>query len=278
MYQKKLEDMNLLDDFLFFKMLNYPGFGEEFSRELLKTIFGKEFGRLNVVPQKVYYGADIDKHGARLDVYLEESADEPALEDATIYDIEPEKQLGKKGELPRRVRFYHSIIDSESLKSGSDYKNLKKVVVIMIMPFDPFGYNHMIYTIKNSCIEVPELPYEDGARTIFLYTKGEKGDVSRGLRELLDYMEDTRAEKAKNESLKKIDSMVKQVKMEKGAQLEYMKIFERERMLKEEGREEERINTERERQRADKESQRAERAEALLRELLGDKYEAVIGH
>lgn len=266
--------MNLLDDFLFFQMLNHAGFGVEFSRELLRVIFGKEFGKLNVVPQKVYYGSDIDKHGARLDVYLEESTDEAVLEDATIYDIEPEAESkkGEKKDIPKRLRFYHSLIDSESLKAGVDYKNLKKVVVIMIMPFDPFGHNHMIYTIKNSCIEVPELPYEDGARTIFLYTRGEKGNASQELRELLEYMEDTRTENAKNDTLKKIDNMVNRVKREKGAQLEYMKIFEREQMLREEGRQEERVNTERERQRAEKESQRAERAEALLRELLGEQY------
>ncbi len=55
----------------------------------------------------------------------------------------------------------------------------------MIMPFDPFGYDHMIYTIRNTCLEVPELPYDDGARTLFLYTKGKLGNPSNGLRELL---------------------------------------------------------------------------------------------
>lgn len=53
--------------------------------------------------------------------------------------------------------------------------------------------------------------------------------------------------------------MIEVVKRDKGVTLEYMKIFEREQMLREE-----RVNTERERQ-------RAERAEAKLRELLGDK-------
>ena len=63
MHKKKLKELNLLDDFLFFKMLNYPEIGEEFSRELLKIIFGKSFEKLVVVPQKVYYGSDTDKHG-----------------------------------------------------------------------------------------------------------------------------------------------------------------------------------------------------------------------
>ena len=279
MHKKKLKELNLLDDFLFFKMLNYPEIGEEFSRELLKIIFGKNFEKLVVVPQKVYYGSDTDKHGARLDVYLEESyLDDDLLAGATFYDVEPELNDKKANieSLPKRVRFYHSIIDADSLKSGTDYTCLKRVVVVMIMPFDPFGYNRMIYTIRNSCKELPELPYDDGAKTIFLYTKGERGDASQELKELLEYMENTKWENAKNDSLKKIHSMVEIVKRDKGVTLEYMKIFEREQMLREEGREVERMNTERERQRAENERQRAEnerqraeRAEAKLRELLG---------
>ena len=132
---------------------------------------------------------------------------------------------------------------------------------MLLLPFEPFGCNRPIYTIRNSCKELPELPYDDGAKTIFLYTKGEKGDASQALKELLEYMEDTRWEKAKNDTLKKIHNMVEIVKRDKGVTLEYMKIFEREQMLREEGREEERANTERERQ-------RAEKAEARLRELL----------
>ena len=69
MAKRKLEELNLLDDFLFGSMVTHPEVGETFVREILKTIFGKDFGKLTVVPQKVYYGIDTDKHGARLDVY-----------------------------------------------------------------------------------------------------------------------------------------------------------------------------------------------------------------
>jgi hypothetical protein len=69
---RQLKDLNLLYDFLFNKMVSHPEFGEEFSRELLRILFGREFGKLQVVAQKVCYGSDTDTHGARLDVYLEE--------------------------------------------------------------------------------------------------------------------------------------------------------------------------------------------------------------
>ena len=63
-------------------MVSHPEYGEEFSRELLRNLFGREFGKLQVVAQKVYYGSDVDAHGARLDVYLEE---EDGKENAIIF-------------------------------------------------------------------------------------------------------------------------------------------------------------------------------------------------
>ena len=81
------------------------------------------------------------------------------------------------------------------------------------------------------------MPYEDGARTIFLYTKGTKGNISKELRELLHYMEDTEEKNAVNSSLQKIQKMVEKVKEDKGVFLEYMKIWEREQMIREEGME-----------------------------------------
>ena len=157
MAKRKLEDLNLLDDFLFGSMVTHPEVGERFVREILKTIFGKDFGKLTVVPQKVYYGIDTDKHGARLDVYLEESPPENTEDVATVYDMEPDKNDDHSAvrALPRRVRFYHAVIDGNSLNSGESYKQLKDVFVILITPYDPLNGQRMIYTIRNMCQEMP---------------------------------------------------------------------------------------------------------------------------
>ena len=200
--QKQLKDLNLIDDFLFFSLLNDEVIGEKFGRKLLEIIFNRKFGKLKIVPQKVYYGTDTDKHGVRLDVYMEEEVDnQTLLKNSTIFDVEPEGESKKENadELPQRIRFYHSKIDAGCLGSGKDYRSLKKVIVVMIMPFDPFGYGHMIYTIQNKCLEVPELPYDDGAKTLFLYTRGENGNPTEALRELLYYMEDSSKTNVKNE-------------------------------------------------------------------------------
>lgn len=278
MIRRKLEELNLLDDFLFGTMLTYPEIGEKFVRELLKTIFGREFGKLTVVPQKVYYGSDTDKHGARLDVYLEEHVSIESEDDAIVYDVEPDQNDDVEDiqALPRRVRFYHAKIDENSLKSGENYQKLKDVIIILIAPYDPFGLNRMIYTIHNMCEEVPSLPYNDGARTIFLYTKGTEGNPPEALRQLLHYMENTTDENAINSSLQDLNQMVKQVKHDKEVSLNYMKVAEREEMLIKQGRKEEKANTERERKRADTEKARAdtEKARADAEKARADRAEA----
>ena len=260
MARRKLEDLNLLDDFLFGSMVTHPDIGEKFVRELLKIIFGRDFGKLTVVPQKIYYGTDTDMHGARLDVYLEENPSAKE-EEAVVYDVEPDKNSGTKEieVLPRRVRFYHAKIDGDSLKSGESYEKLKNVIVILITPYDPFGLNRMVYTVRNMCEEVPSMPYDDGARTIFLYTRGTQGDPPKELRQLLHYMEHTTEENASNDNLKILNQMVDRVKHDREVSLNYMKVAEWEEMLIKQGREEEKANTERERQRVEEEKANAER-------------------
>lgn len=265
MAKRELKDLNLLDDFLFGSMLTYPGIGETFVRELLKTIFQREFGTLTIVPQKVYYGSNTDKHGARLDVYIEESLEDMNYPDAaTVYDVEPDTDNDKDAvrAIPKRIRFYHAKIDARSLKAGQDYNCLKNVITIMIVPFDPFGLDRMVYTIQSKCLEEPDMPYDDGAKSIFLYTKGKKGNPPEELKQLLQYMEHTTKENARNESLQNIHQMVDIVKQDGEVSLEYMKAYEREQMLLRQGKKMEAVNTERERQRADAAESRADAAES----------------
>lgn len=211
---KTLEEMNLLDNFLFGSVVSYPEIGERFVGSLLKTIFGREFKHLTVTAQKVFYGADTKLHGARLDVYTEAGAGADSEDRTTVYDIEPDKNNSPADirALPRRMRFYHGKIAARSLSSGTDYDSLKNVVIIMILPFDPFGLDRMVYTVKNRCVEVPEMKYEDGASTLFLYTKGTVGIPSEAVRQLLHYMEDTTYENAVNKELREIHRMVETVK------------------------------------------------------------------
>ena len=134
--------------------------------------------------------------------------------------------------------------------------------MIFICNYDPFGYNRVKYTIRNMCVEEPEMPYDDGAQTTVLYTKGTKGDdISEELRQFLNYMENTTQTNAVNDTLKDIQKMVDIVKQDGEVSLSYMKGFERDTIMYEKGQADERKNTEKERQRADSAEKARDEAE-----------------
>ena len=124
-----------------------------------------------------------------------------------------------------------------------EYSALRNVVVIFITTYDPFGLNRMVYTISNKCEEVPEMPYDDGAKTLFLYTKGTEGNPPEALKQLLHYMEDTCAENAVTPELRELHEMVTQVKCDKEVGLAYMKAYELEQRLLRQGRAEGTVDT-----------------------------------
>lgn len=190
----------------------------------------KETCELTVVPQKAYPGEDTDRHGIRIDVYLDEK-------DGDIVDLEPDQNSGAEDveSLPRRVRFYHAKIDAGSLTSGREYSSLRNVVVIFITTYDPLGRNRMIYTISSKCEEIPDLPYDDGAKTLFLYTKGTEGNPPEELKKLLRYMEHSSAENADTLELRELHEMVTEVKCDRKVGLTYMKAYEFEQRLLRQG-------------------------------------------
>lgn len=274
MQRRKLEELNLMDDFLFNAMLTHPETGEKFTHTILKLLFNRDFKNLKVSAQKFYAGMNTDLRGARLDVCIEGDCVDIDGEDITsVYDVEPDQNDKAKAiaAFPKRSRFYHAIIDSRSLKSGEDFGKLKQVYVIFICNYDLFGYDRVWYTIKNRCLEEPEMDYEDGAVTLVLYTRGTKGKISEEFRQFLNYMENTDQNNAVNDELKSIQRMVDAVKRDGEVSLRYMKSFEHDQLMYERGIEQGRLaeikNTERERQNTEKEKLRADMAQSRIKEL-----------
>ena len=238
---RKLEDLNLIDNFLFQQMLSQNEDGEEFARILLGTILGKTIRKVKITPQKNILGIDTNKHGIRLDAYIEDVSDELTgdLADAEIirdlYDIEPNNTYERET-LPKRTRYYHGLIDTQLLSSGADYEKLPNVVIIVILPYDPFGKNRMVYTIQNRCMEDETLAYDDGAKKVFLYTKGTEGDPSQDLKDMLKYIQNTTDCNITNQDIASIHELVNKVKHKKEVSINYMKSWEVEEMAKKEGR------------------------------------------
>ena len=243
--RRPLSELNLMDDFLFQELLSQEGDGEEFCRILLSTILGRPIRKVRIIPQKNILGIDTNRHGIRMDAYIEDISEEenvPGINaiDAQImpdiYDVEPNNKYEKMS-LPKRMRYYHGLIDTQLLSSNINYDKLQNVVIIVILPYDPFDKNRMVYTIQNQCIEDPSVPYNDGATKIFLYTRGTEGNPSQELRDMLKYLERTIDDNVTNQDIDTIHQLVGRIKQRREIGINYMKSWELEQMYKQEGME-----------------------------------------
>ena len=163
-----------------------------------------------------------DNRQIRLDVYAID-------EDDVIYEVEAQKE--NTHNLPKRSRLYQGIIDSKLLPPGVvDFNLLNEVLIVMITPFDLFGYGLYRYTFQMRCEEVPELKLDDGATRIFLNTKGKHPElVSQELIELLKYMEhstDEVSEQCKSERIQKMHRRVCRIKASEKTEVKYMQAWE----------------------------------------------------
>ena len=133
--RKTLEELNLLDDFLFNAMLAYPDTGEAFIRKLLETLFDRKFPHLKIRAQEIVCRVRIPSlRGARLDVYIEEDGSVQINGDEipTIYDVEPDhnhKMLRRSKHFQSGHRFYHAMPSTEeALKAGEHFGKTEKGV------------------------------------------------------------------------------------------------------------------------------------------------------
>lgn len=224
--KKPLEDLNVIDDFLMNRLASDKEVGETFCRVVLSTLLQREIGKVNVTVQKVLPPACPDLKGIRLDVKVEEPVErvhDDGIKDKAamnIYDIEPHLVAGTN--LPRHNRFYQALADSSNLKSGeNDYRHLPDLYVLMILDKDPFGYDYMMYRIRNKCEEVDELDYEDGLRFYYFYTGGNKGGNDQ-IKTMLRYIRNSREENATDSATKKIHKLAEKVKIHPEVRKSYM--------------------------------------------------------
>ena len=216
--KRTLKDLNLMDKFLFDEAME----DKDNMKTLLDIVLGQDT-HLKYPPQtEKEFRNSKENRQIRLDVYAID-------EDDVVYDTEPQKQNTKH--LPKRSRLYQGLIDSNLLPPGSiDFNALNTVIIIMIMPFDLFGYELYQYTFRMKCEEISELELEDGATRIFLNSHGKHPEfVNPELIELLEYMEkstDTVAKKCESKRIHQMHERITKLKSSKEMEIKYMQKWE----------------------------------------------------
>ena len=247
---KNYEELKLSDDFMFGKVME----DGRLCREVLDCLLGKPVGELEEMHTQREYRYAMDGKPIRLDIYTRDGE--------TVYDTEMQNLNHKKPEdydLPRRSRFYQSVMDTDHLKKNQSYRTLPETNILFICTFDPFGENLPQYTFQSRCEEMPELALQDHTVKYFFNCSGQREEVPKNVQALYRYI---MTGEPMDELTGKLHRAVEAGRRNEKWRSEYMKELLHDDDMREEGRAEERENTEREKARADAQEARADAQEA----------------
>ena len=212
------EELQISNDFIFGKIMQDPKLCKKLLQRILPDL---KIDHIEYPETQKAIRPDIDAKSVRLDVYVADSNN-------TVYDIEMQVAMSK--ELPKRTRYYQSLLDMQMLDKGESYEGLKPSYIIFICPFDQFGMGRHIYTFENICREDTDIFLEDGTTKIFLNAKGTMDDVSPGLKAFLDYVA---GKKPADPFVDELEEAVKNARKNREWRREYMTLEMRDRVNRE---------------------------------------------
>ena len=214
------EELGISNDFMFGKVMQ----DSELCRELLQRILPDlEIDHVEYPELQKGIRPDADAKSVRLDVYVRDGR-------GTVYDIE--MQVTDTRELPRRMRYYQSMLDLQMIDKGESYKLLKPSYIIFICTFDLFDRGRHIYTFQNLCKEDTSISLGDDSVKIFLNAVGELDDVSPELKSFLDYVAGKHSE---DSFVKKLEDAVQMARKNREWRREYMTLLMRDQENREIG-------------------------------------------
>lgn len=205
---KKYEELDITDPFIFAKVMSE----KELCKPLLENILNIKIRDIVYVDYEETIQMTAKSKGIRLDIYVED-------DDNTVFNLEMQTTTYK--ELPKRSRYYQGIIDLNMIEKGESYDILKESYVIFICTFDFFEKGRSVYEFENVCLEDSEIKLNDGMHKIFLNTKGDKSDINKELKSLLEYFDGSEPE---SELTRKIDRKVIAARKNERWRREYMSL------------------------------------------------------
>ena len=202
---KQWETLGISNDFIFSKVMQ----DKELMTELIHRILPDlSFTDIMIIVQKSEEEG-MDSHGVRFDVFVKD-------ETGRVIDIE--MQVLNTGDLPLRMRYYRSVVDTQMLGKGESYSKLKESYIIMICPFDPFGQGRHFYSFTGRCDQDHDLLFGDKTMSIVLNAVGTMDDISDKLRAFLDYII---GKTSKDEFIQKLEEAVQKARANKEWRYDY---------------------------------------------------------
>ncbi len=208
---KSYEELQYTDDFMFGKVME----DKELCRDVLECLLQEPVGILQDVQTEQRFQHTSDGKPIRLDVYTKDNR--------AIYDAEMQNLNRKKVEnleLPKRVRFYQSMVDVDFLARGNSYRLLPECKVLFLCTFDPFRLGLPQYIFENRCVQNTELSLYDGTYKYFYNCTAPTDDLPEPMKALYEYIA---TGKAANPLTRRIESAVNKARQNEKWRSEYMK-------------------------------------------------------
>ena len=204
---KPVDELSFTDEFMFGTVMKNKGICKGVIERLLHIKVGKiEYPSLQKTIAPFY-----ESKGIRLDVYVSEPN--------RVFDIEIQTSIPP--ELPKRTRYYQSLMDVDNLLRGQNYAELKEGYVIFICLKDPFKKDLPVYTFRNVCSEDGDIFLDDKSYKVFYNVRAYGKEQETELRAFLEYLCERRATSGFTQ---RIDALVEKAKRNENFRSRYMSL------------------------------------------------------
>ena len=208
---KPVDELTFTDDFMFGTVMK----DKTVCKGVIERLLHIKVGGIEYPSFQKTIAPFYESKGIRLDVYVSEPN--------RIFDIEIQTSLPP--ELPKRTRYYQSLMDVDNLLRGQNYAELKESYVIFICLKDPFKKDLPVYTFRNVCSEDGDIFLDDKSYKVF-YNVGAYGKEQEvELRAFLEYLCERRAT---SDFTERIDALVEKAKRNERFRSVYMSLNIRE--------------------------------------------------
>ncbi len=211
MKRKPFDELTFADDGMFQTVMKDP----EISAELVERLLGVRVKQVEYPELEKAIEPYYTSKGVRLDVYLK---DENKVIDVELQSY-PQKALGK------RMRYYQSMVDCDSLMKGQPYTKLKESYILFICKFDPFhnekkkGYGLPRYTFQNTCAENNSVNLDDKTVKVVYNAKAYESVKDPKVRALLRFIQTN--EPGEDDYSKRLSEFVERTKKNEKFRKEY---------------------------------------------------------
>ena len=175
-----VDQLKFTDDGMFQAVLHDP----EICAELIERLLHIKVSHIEYPELERQIAPYFSSKGVRLDVYIKDSD--------KIIDVE--MQTTVKESLGKRLRYYQSMIDIDSLMKGQNYHELKESYILFICKDDPFRdanrkpYGLPCYTFKNTCQERNDVNLNDNSLKVVYNASEYEKEKDERIRNLLHFI------------------------------------------------------------------------------------------